>query len=141
MAALLSQHVWDMQPCAWCVLQRLIFVALALAAGLGLVLPGALGSRIGAALALVLAGLGLATALWHHFVASSSASCNLTLADRVMGATGLDSLLPQVFAAYASCADARVDLAGMPYEFWSGALFTLLGMMALWALRMLRRPA
>ena len=35
-AALVSQHVFDMQPCPWCVLQRLIFVALALAALLGL---------------------------------------------------------------------------------------------------------
>ena len=24
-AALVSQHVYDMQPCPWCVLQRLIF--------------------------------------------------------------------------------------------------------------------
>jgi len=137
-AALHSQHVWGMMPCAWCVLQRLIFVAVALAALLGLLLPGAIGRRIGAALALGLAGLGLAAALWLHFVASASASCNMTLADRVMGFTGLDSLLPEVFAAYASCADAKVILAGMPYEFWSGALFTVL-MLA--ALQVLRRPA
>ena len=137
-AALHSQHVWGMMPCAWCVLQRLIFVAVALAALLGLLLPGAIGRRIGAALALGLAGLGLAAALWLHFVASASASCNMTLADRVMGFTGLDSLLPEVFAAYASCADAKVILAGMPYEFWSGALFTVL-MGA--ALQVLRRPA
>jgi protein dithiol:quinone oxidoreductase len=137
-AALHSQHVWGMMPCAWCVLQRLIFVAVALAALLGLLLPGATGRRIGAALALGLAGSGLAAALWLHFVASASASCNMTLADRVMGFTGLDSLLPEVFAAYASCADAKVILAGMPYEFWSGALFTVL-MLA--ALQVLRRPA
>ena len=29
-AALISQHTFDMQPCPWCVLQRLIFVAIAL---------------------------------------------------------------------------------------------------------------
>ena len=40
-----------------------------------------------------------------------------------MGFTGLDGLLPEVFAAYASCADAKVNLFGVPYEFWSGALF------------------
>ena len=27
--ALVSQHVFDMQPCAWCVLQRLILLAIA----------------------------------------------------------------------------------------------------------------
>ena len=33
--ALVSQHVFDMQPCPWCVLQRLVFVLIALAAGTG----------------------------------------------------------------------------------------------------------
>jgi disulfide bond formation protein DsbB len=137
-AALHTQHVWGMMPCAWCVLQRLIFLALAAAALLGLLLPGATGRRIGAALAMLLADLGLLAALWLHFVAAASASCNMTLADRVMGATGLDSRFPEVFAAYASCADAKVTLVGLPYEFWSGALFLLLSLVAL---RVLLRPA
>ena len=136
-AALVTQYAWDMQPCAWCVLQRLVFVAVAAAALLGLVLSGAIGRRIGAATAMVLGALGLAAALWQHFVANQSASCNRTLADQVTGATGLDRLLPEVFAAYASCADAKVDLAGVPYEFWSAALFTAL---SLAALRVVLRP-
>ena len=27
-AALVTQHVFDMQPCPWCVLQRVIFLAM-----------------------------------------------------------------------------------------------------------------
>jgi disulfide bond formation protein DsbB len=134
--ALYTQHVMGMLPCAWCVLQRLIFVAVAAAALLGLLLPGSLGTRLGASLALLLASLGAAAAVWQHFVAGASASCNMTLADRVMGATGLDGRFPEVFAAYASCADAKTDLLGLPYEFWSLALFALL---ALAALRLLVR--
>jgi len=129
-AALYTQHVWDMQPCPWCVLQRLIFVAIAAACLLGLALP-----RTGATLVLVLAGSGVASALWQHFVAASSASCDLTLADRLMSATGLDGLWPEVFMAMASCADAKVDLAGLPYEFWSLGLFVALAAAALWLLR------
>ena len=34
--ALVTQHVFDMQPCPWCVLQRLIFVLIALVALVGL---------------------------------------------------------------------------------------------------------
>ena len=49
----------------------------------------------------------------------------------------LDSLAPQVFAAYASCADAAVKLAGISYEFYSLALYLLLAFIAL---RLLRRP-
>ncbi len=136
-SALYTQHMMGMLPCAWCVLQRLIFVSVAVAAVLGLLLPGRLGTRLGAGLALVLAGSGMAAALWQHFVANASASCNMTLADRVMGMTGLDGRFPEVFAAYASCADAKADLLGLPYEFWSLALFALL---ALAALQVLIRP-
>ena len=35
----------------------------------------------------------------------------------------LDSLLPDVFSPRASCADAMVDLLGVPYDFWSLLLF------------------
>ena len=62
----------------------------------------------------------------------------MTLADRIMGTLGLDSTWPDIFAARASCADAKVNLAGIPYEFWSLALFVLL-MLA--ALQVFRRPA
>ena len=125
-AALVSQYVFDMQPCPWCVLQRLIFVALAIAALLGAVWRSRTGQRFSSGAVLVLALCGAAAALWQHFVAAASASCNLTLADRLMGFTGLDRLLPQVFAAYASCADAKVNLLGVPYEYWSLTLFVAL---------------
>ncbi len=136
-AALFTQYRMDMQPCAWCVLQRLVFLAIASAAVLGLLLPGATGRRVGAGLAMLLADLGLAAALWQHFVAAASAACNMSLADRLMGATGLDSRWPEVFAAYANCADAKANLLGVPYEFWSLALFALL---SLAALRVVMRP-
>ena len=135
-AALVSQHQYDMQPCPWCVLQRLVFVAMAGVALLGLPRIRAL-RWLSAGLLLLLAGSGMAAALWQHFVAASSSSCNLTLADRIMGATGLDGRFPEVFAAYASCADAAVNLAGLPYEFYSLALFAAI---AVAAVLVLRRP-
>jgi disulfide bond formation protein DsbB len=133
-AALYTQHVWGMLPCPWCVLQRLIFVAIAIACLIGLAVP-----RLGAGVAFVLAACGVAAATWQHFVAASSASCDLTLADRIVGATGLDALLPEVFMAMTSCADAKVKLWGLPYEAWSGALFALIAAVTLWLL--LRRRA
>ncbi len=135
--ALATQYRLDMMPCAWCVLQRLVFVAIAVAALLGVLLPSLAGRRLGAALVGVLALCGLAAAGFQHFVAAQSASCAMSLADRLMGFTGLDSRFPEVFAAYASCADARVDLLGLPYEAYSAALFLL---MALVALRVWRNP-
>ena len=136
-AALISQHGFDMQPCPWCVLQRAIFVSITLAALPGLLLRQAAARRFSAALILLLAVAGMAAALWQHFVAASSNSCKLTLADRVVSGLGLDNLLPQVFAAYASCAEAAAKLAGVPYELYSLTLFIVLGLVAA---RVLRRP-
>ena len=134
-AALVSQHVFGMQPCPWCVLQRVIFVAIGAAALVAWLLRWRWTRRVGALLVLALAGCGVAAALWQHFVAAASASCNLTLADRIVNGLGLDGLWPEVFAAYASCADAAAKLAGVPYEFYSLTLFVLLGAIAVLVLR------
>lgn len=123
--AYFTQHVWGMQPCPWCVLQRAIFVLVAALALLAAVLPGMLQtlSLVGV---MAVADAGIVAAVWQHFVAAESESCALTLADRIMSGLGLDALWPDVFMATATCAEAKVKLFGMPYEFWSGALFLLI---------------
>jgi len=138
-AALVTQHGMGMQPCPWCVLQRLIFVGISLSALLGLLAarPPWL-RRLAALLMFALAACGVAAALWQHHVAATSPSCNMTLADRIVGGLGIDALWPQVFAAYTSCADAAATLLGVPYEFYSLTLFVLLGAAAV---AVLRRPA
>jgi disulfide bond formation protein DsbB len=136
--ALVTQHVFEMQPCPWCVLQRLIFVAISLSALLGLAGQGLrlpILRYLGAALMGLLALSGIAAALWQHFVAAASVSCNLTLADRIVGGIGVDALWPQVFAAYASCADAAAKLLGVPYEFYSLTVFVVLAALAAVLLR------
>ena len=130
--ALVTQHLMGMEPCPWCILQRLIFVAIALAALLGLLL----GRMFAGLLVLALSACGIAAALWQHFVAAASYSCNLTLAEKIISGLGLDGSLPEIFQPRASCADAAVKLLGVPYEFWSLALFVLTGVLAL---RLMRR--
>jgi disulfide bond formation protein DsbB len=134
-AALVSQHVFDMQPCPWCVLQRLVFVVVAAACLLGLLWRGRVGRSVAAVLALLAAAGGVAAAVWQNRVAAQTESCALTLADRIVNATGLDGLLPDVFQARASCIDAAVDLFGVPYEFYSLSLFMVLGAGAVAMLR------
>jgi disulfide bond formation protein DsbB len=67
-------------------------------------------------------------------VAAASNSCAQTLADRIMQGSGLSERWPEVFAAYASCADAAVKLHGVPYEFFSLTLFS--GLAVLMALQL-----
>ena len=140
-AALVSQHVYDMQPCPWCVLQRAMFLLVAVLAGLAAVLQ-LRPVRLGLTAAVdALCTAGIAAALWQHLVAASSSSCNLTLADRIVSGLVLDALAPEVFAPRASCAEAAVNLLGVPYAYWSLAAFAVLGTASAWALVLtLRRP-
>jgi disulfide bond formation protein DsbB len=132
--ALLSQHAYDMQPCPWCVLQRVICLAIAIMCALGLLWRSRAGRIVSASIGSLLALCGVGAALWQHFQAAASASCNLTLADKIVSRwLGLDQLLPNVFEARASCADAARNLLGVPYDFWSLALFIAVSV-ALWRL-------
>jgi len=137
-AALVSQHAFEMQPCPWCVLQRLSFVLIGLVALVPIAWPSIAVQRAGAFGMLLLASAGIAAALWQHSAAAKSASCNLTLADRIMSASPLDRLLPAVFEARASCADAAVALLGVPYAMWSALAFAICAVVLL---RILRRSA
>jgi disulfide bond formation protein DsbB len=125
-AALVTQHRFDMQPCPWCVLQRAIFVAISLAALPGLLLRLPLVRKTSAGLAVLLAACGITAALWQHFVAAVSISCKQTVADQIVQGIGLSERWPEVFASYASCADAAVKLFGVSYEFYSLTLFVML---------------
>jgi protein dithiol:quinone oxidoreductase len=129
-AAVALQHVFDYRPCPWCILQRMIFLAIALVC-IGTALAPWRRVRIGLNVAtLLLAVLGISAAVYQHEVAAKMYSCNLTLADTVLGALGVESLWPALFQVTATCAEASVKLLGVPFEFWSLALFALLAMAA-----------
>jgi protein dithiol:quinone oxidoreductase len=134
-AALVSQHVFDMQPCPWCILQRVIFLVIALLLLAGAWLPGQAVFIVGS-VAFALAGI--VTALYQHFIAAKSASCNLTLADKIISGLGLDKAIPPLFEVKASCADAAVDMLHLPYEFWSLGFFAVVAVAAVAVLRLRR---
>lgn len=135
--ALVSQHVFDMQPCPWCILQRLIYLAIAALCLISAAVSAGLVRRGIGVLTLLLALSGGASALYQELVASKSQSCNLTFADKVISALGLDGALPDLLAVRANCADAAVAILGVPYAYWSLALFAVLA----WAaLRVTRHP-
>lgn len=125
--ALVSQHLFGILPCPWCVLQRLVFVCLGAVCLVAATCKPGLSRAFLVGCGVMLAISGIASALWQHFQAAASSSCNLTLADKVLSKwLHLSELIPFVFEPRASCADAQVNLLGVPYEFWSLALFTAL---------------
>ncbi len=130
--ALLAQHRYGMEPCPWCILQRMLFVLIAVGSLVAAALPG-MGRRLLSIVLLPFALGGGAAALWQHFVAAKTNSCALTFADKVIGFFGLDTRWPEVFEVRATCADAAVSVLGVPFEFWSLALFALAGMVMLYS--------
>lgn len=129
--ALVGQHLHGMRPCPWCVLQRLIYIAIGVVALVGAISP----LRKPAALLTLMLGLsGMAAALWQHFVAAANPSCLMTLADQIVSGLGLDRLFPSIFLATASCAEAVVAVLGISFDFWSLAMFALLSLASVFVL-------
>jgi protein dithiol:quinone oxidoreductase len=124
--ALFTQFAWDMQPCPWCILQRMVFIVIGCVA-----IGGAFFSRPTqrfAGLTIALLGLGgFGIALYQFLVASKQQSCSFSQAEKFVIWTKLDELVPSVFQVTASCADAALaKLMGIPYELASGTFFAVL---------------
>ena len=124
---LVLQHQFGMEPCAWCVVQRMFYV---LVGGFSLAALALGGMPIAALGAMLLADLsatlGLASALFHQFVAARPGGCGITIADKFLMATSLHEHLPWLMNPTAMCDEANQPLLGVPFAVWSIALFTLL---------------
>lgn len=126
--ALVLQHQFNMQPCPWCTMQRLAYLCIGLLALIALLFTDTVNRII--MFASILCSLtGIYMAMYQHFVAAKS-ECLFTWADKFMVKTGLDGLAPWLFRATASCAEANQPLFGLPFSWWSAALFALLAVLA-----------
>jgi len=132
--AALAQYAFDMQPCPWCVLQRLVYIVVGVLALLAAVLSNT-PRRAVIVLAFLGTLAGIASALWQQLHAVNENSCDLSLAERIISKLQLDSLLPQLFEARTSCADAAVSVLHIPFAVWSCAMFVILALLLAWTLR------
>lgn len=121
--AWVSQQFYDYQPCAWCVLQRLIFLFI------GFVSLGAFiikANFISPVFLFVLGCIGQLTAGYQYFYASKSESCSMSLAEQIIIKLNLDVAIPGLFEIRAMCADSILPLFGLSYEIWSFTAFFLI---------------
>ncbi len=138
--ALVSQYIFDMQPCAWCVLQRLLYLVIGAVALLCVIgQPMRVRLAVGISTIIVISIAGITAAIYQEKVAANTFSCAQSLADQIITKIGLDASAPWLFGIYASCMDARVKLLGIEYVWWSIAMFSLLGILGITALLKLRR--
>jgi len=124
--ALFSQHVLGMAPCAWCILQRVLFILIAALALIGLIGSAFRFWRLfNWSLIVITASAGIAVAWYQLTVAAKAFSCDRTFADRIISGSGLETLAPWLFGIYATCLDAAISVFGLDYAAWGLALFVI----------------
>ncbi|WLI88968.1 disulfide bond formation protein B [Massilia sp. R2A-15] len=123
-AALYLQHVKDMLPCPLCVIQRYLFLAIALCC-----FVGAIGDkpRLGAGLGLLGALGGLGVVGKHLYVlAHPGFSCGIDPVETVLNKIPTATALPWLFRADGLCENAVDTLFGLSIPQWSALWFVLL---------------
>jgi disulfide bond formation protein DsbB len=138
-AAYLQHGPQFQQPCPLCVLQRYVYIAIALVAALG-----AWRNQIGYVFgveAVALGGVGLAG--WQVAKGSTMTACQADPIGQFVNGLPTADLFPQYFFANGGCAD-RYDALGLPVPVWSlicfGGIAAAAGLMAWRQLIQNRKP-
>jgi len=131
--ALYLQHVKNMAPCPLCVIQRYIFLGLALACFVFAASPrGAV--RFGTSLSALLALSGIGVAGWHLWVrAHPSVSCGIDPLETSLNKIPSAELLPSVFKADGLCTADYAPILGLQVPDWSFIWFSIFTLVLVWA--------
>lgn len=131
-AGLYLQHVENMQPCPWCVIQRYAFAAVALICIVTAFLPRA--DRIGAGLGALAAVAGSSAAGWHLWVrAHPGVSCGIDPLETSLNTIPTAKLLPFLFQADGLCTTDYAPILGLSIPQWSFGWFIVLVLILGWA--------
>lgn len=123
--ALISQYMFDMQPCAWCILQRMIFVFIGFLAFCSL-FTNTKKSNICVWFGIELfTTLGIAAAVYQFTVASKSFECGISLAEKIINMSYLNEILPSIFGVMGLCGES-ISILGIPYVLLALFMFMLI---------------
>jgi len=129
-AALYLQHVQNMMPCPLCVIQRYLFLAVALCC-----LIGASKPKFGAGLGVLAALGGLGVAGKHMYIlAHPGFSCGIDPMETMLNKIPTATALPWLFRADGLCEDAVDTLFGLSIPAWSAVWFAILTVTLVWIL-------
>lgn len=142
--ALLLQHVWGLQPCPLCIVQRVAILTVSAAAALGVLLsrsrPRASTWIFRLVALLALAAMGIALKHMHVMWFPQEVSCGPDL-EYLMDMFPPAKWLPKVFAGDAECAAAKELVLGLPIPIWSAIAFAAQACAALRAAFLVSRKA
>ncbi len=140
-AALYLEHAVGLEPCPLCIVQRVCVIAFGLVCLVAALHgPGPVGRRLYAALALLFAAAGGATAgrqIWLQGVPPDQLPACLPSLDYMMEALPFQEIVRLVLHGSADCAEVGWTLFGMSIPEWSLLGFAALILFAL--VQLLRR--
>lgn len=130
--AVFLQQTQDMLPCPLCVIQRYIFLGIALVCLLGV----AMGlPKLGAFVSLLGAFGGLAVVGKHLYIlAHPGLSCGIDPVQTELNKIVTAEYLPWLFKADGRCEDTLTVLYGLTIPQWSGVAFVMVTLGLLWAM-------
>jgi disulfide bond formation protein DsbB len=134
-AALFMQHVVGLNPCPLCILQRVAYLLVALAAGLAAWRAPRSSARGFGVAALVMALVGAGIAAWHVRLKNSPEmlSCGPGLG-AMLENFPLTQVLPRILRGSGDCADPGAVLMGVSLAGWSLAGFLVLALVLIAAI-------
>jgi disulfide bond formation protein DsbB len=127
-AALYLQHAKDMLPCPLCVIQRYLFLGIALFSLIGASMGNSAGkARVGAGLALLCGLGGLGVVAKHLYVlAHPGFSCGIDPMETILNKIPTATLMPWLFRADGLCEAAQDTVFGLNVPQWSAVWFVIL---------------
>ena len=130
------QHAVGLEPCPMCIVQRYLFILVALAAGIGAALPAAATRWVGGLMALLsFAGAGVAARQsWLQWFPPEIATCGRDLFGMIESFP-LKRVIPMVFRGSGDCSAVDWTFLGLSIANWSFLNFVLVGVIGLLLLR------
>jgi disulfide bond formation protein DsbB len=123
-AALYLQHAKDMLPCPLCVIQRYLYLGIAIFSLIG-AFSGKIKAGAGVALLCALGGLGFVGK--HLYVlAHPGFSCGIDPMETALNKIPTATLLPWLFRADGLCEAAQETVFGLNVPQWSAVWFVIL---------------
>ena len=135
--AIYVQFVLGIEPCPMCILQRIVFIVMAILFVAGAMQnPKVRGRRVYALLLLLTAGIGVGIAARHLWVQHQPPDLMAGCApgwNYMVENFPLSKTLKMAFTGSADCAQVNWTFLRLSMPFWSLLCYVLLGAGALWA--------
>lgn len=120
--ALVAQYFFNLLPCAWCSLQRLVYLLILILSLIYFVSKFKKSTLFSVGL---LGVFGFSCSMYQYFIAQNSDTCDLSVAEQIINFLSLQTLFPKMFAILSMCS-SPVNLFGFNLVIISSLVFVLL---------------